>query len=241
MTNRSLEIVPGGTSNLADDAYHRIHRDIISCRLLPDSTVTEPMLMETYRIGKNSCRSALARLAHDNLIISRPRKGYRISPILLQDVEEIFTMRAELEPLAARLAVGKVNIESLKQLEAACRQRHKVTLPERIGIFMDANKLFHLEIAKASGNQRLFLTLSRLMNEMSRLVALGYNVQGTQPEIKHDHNAMIEAFIKEDSDKVESITKQHIHTFQKMTYEHLYSTLKSSKTILPLIDRRIFG
>ncbi|NDL63411.1 GntR family transcriptional regulator [Acerihabitans arboris] len=223
--------------SLGDVAYIRIRQDILCCRLLPGSMITEPELMENYAIGKSSCRVALARLCHEHLVESRPRKGYRIAPITVQDVEEIFTLRVQLEPLAARLAVGRVDIGELRELEAACRVELRAPLPEQIDVFMNANKRFHLAIARASGNNHLIRTLSSLMDEMSRLVALGFNVQKTKPEIKHDHNAMIQAFIDGDARRVEIIARRHIETFQVMTMEKVYATLSKGGAVLPILER----
>lgn len=228
------------THSLRDQAYDAIRRDILTCRLLPGSLITESALMERYHAGKSTCRLALTRLSHEGLIASEPRKGYRISPVRVQDVEEIFTLRGSLEPLAARLAVGKVDIALLKELEAQCRIEVSASLSTRIDRFMNANKRFHLAIAEATGNGHLIRTLSGLMDEMSRLVALGFNVQGTKPEIKHDHNAMIEAFIEGDAKRVEFIARRHIETFQAMTLEKIYATLSKEGTLLPVLPREIF-
>ena len=218
----------------SDAAYARIRHDILSCRIPPSTTVTELSLMSQYQIGKNSCRIALVRLAQEGFIKSIPRQGYRVAPITLRDVEEVFVLRAQLEPLAARLAVGRVDIERLKTLEAACRQPYPVMdVTQKIDVFMDANREFHLEIAAASGNERLHRTLSHLMDEMSRLVALGFGVQRTQPEIKHDHGAMIEAFAAGDEKRAEFIARRHIETFQIMTMEKVYVSLSQSGVVLP--------
>lgn len=237
-TEPSLSAAPG--TNQGDWAYQRIRRDILSCRLLPGAIVTEPELMATYGIGKSSCRIALTRLSHEHFVVSRPRKGYRIAPIMVKDVEEVFTLRVQLEPLAARLAVGRVDLARLRELEAACRVRHLVPLPDQIDLFMDANNAFHLEIARASGNERLLRTLAGLLDEMSRLVALGFNVQGTKPEIKHDHNAMIAAFEEGDGKRAELIARRHIETFQSMTLEKVYASLSEAGASLPLLAER-FG
>jgi DNA-binding GntR family transcriptional regulator len=106
-----------------DDAYDRIRRDLLSCKLMPGSTVTESQLMSEYDIGKTSCRIALVRLVHEGFVRSLPRQGYRIAAITLKDVEEVFALRVQLEPLAARLACGRVDVELLRRLEAACRIR----------------------------------------------------------------------------------------------------------------------
>jgi DNA-binding GntR family transcriptional regulator len=218
-----------------DDAYVRIRRDVLSCRLAPGAFVTEPELMAAYGIRKTSCRIALVRLAHEGFVRSKPRKGYQISPITLRDVEEVFTLRVQVEPLAARLAAGRVDIDLLRRLEAACRIQHPVLqLSDQIDVFMDANKAFHLAIAAACGNDRLYRLLSQLMDEMSRLVALGFGVQRTKPEIKHDHNAMIEALAEGDGKRAEVIARRHIETFQVMTLEKLYASLAQTGAAIPV-------
>lgn len=222
-------------SNVGDDAYARVRRDILSCRLRPGTFVTEPELMDRYDIRKNSVRIALVRLAHEGLVKSRPRKGYQIAPITLRDVEEVFTLRVQLEPLAARLAVGRIDLGQLRELEAACRIQHPVLqLDDQIDVFMDANKAFHLAISAACGNDRLHRTLASMLDEMSRLVALGFGVQKTKPEIKHDHNAMIAAFEDRDCKRVELIARRHIETFQAMTMEKLYASLAETGAAIPI-------
>jgi DNA-binding GntR family transcriptional regulator len=227
-----------GADTQAVAAYDAIRRDILNCRLMPSRTVTEAELMEIYRVGKSSCRIALTRLAHENLMRSRPRQGYQIAPVTVKDVEEVFTLREQLEPLAARLAVGRVDLDRLRQLEAACRVPSAAPLPEQIDVFMDANKNFHLAIAEASGNERLLRTLASLMDEMSRLVALGFNVQGVKPEIKHDHNALIEAFAQGDAKRAEFIVRRHIETFRAQTLEKVYASLSESRARLPFVAQR---
>jgi DNA-binding GntR family transcriptional regulator len=193
---------------------------------MPGAIVTEGQLMTDYRIGKSSCRIALVRLVHEGFVRSIPRQGYRIAPITLKDVAEVFALRVQLEPLAARLACGRVDVDHLRRLEAACRVPHpERALSDQIGVFLDANREFHLAIAAASGNQRLHTTLASLMDEMSRLVALGFGVQGTKPEIKHDHNAMIDAFVAGDGRRAETIARRHIETFQHMTMDKVYASL----------------
>lgn len=118
-------IVQAGIAEDAQDtslglaAYAALRRDILSCKLVPGALVTEGELMTTYGFGKNSCRIALTRLAHDRLIFARPRRGYQVAPITLKDVEEVFALRVQLEPMAARLAIGRVDTALLHGLEAA--------------------------------------------------------------------------------------------------------------------------
>lgn len=218
-----------------EDAYERIRHDVLTCRFMPGSVLTEHQLMEQYSFGKSSCRIALVRLAHEGYVRAMPRQGYRIAAVTLRDVEEVFALRVQLEPLAARLACGRVDTALLRRLEAACRVPHpERALNDQIDVFMDANREFHLAIAKASGNERLHRMLANLMDEMSRLVALGFGVQKTKPEIKHDHNSMIDAFDANDCRRAETIARRHIETFRDMTMEKVYASLSSAGASLPV-------
>ena len=52
-------------------------------------------------------RSALRRLAWENLVVILPRRGTLVAELDAADLQEIFELRVELEGLAARLAAER--------------------------------------------------------------------------------------------------------------------------------------
>lgn len=217
-----------------------IRHDILSCVIVPSTMLTESGLMARYGFGKATCRVALQRLAQEGFIKIVPRQGYSVTPITLRDVEEVFALRLQLEPLSARLAAGKADIALLNRLEKACRNDDtSLGISSRIGIFMDANAAFHMAIAEASGNGRLVRTLGGLLNDMARLVALGFGVQNTKPEIKHDHLSMIEALASGDGKRAEQIALRHVMTFRDMTMEKVFASLRDTHAGAPIVSLRV--
>ena len=235
---RSLEAVDAVSISdhalRGDQAYERLRLEIISCRLLPGSQLTEAEIMERFKVGKASCRIALVRLAQAGLVRSIPRHGYTVVPVTVKDVEEIFALRLQLEPYAARIAVGKVDRVQLERLERACRVNVPGDVGEQIDYFLDANRSFHMAIADASGNQRLSRTLSGLLDEMTRLVALGFGVQGVRPAIKHDHELLIEHLVSGDARGAETVARRHVETFREMTLEKVLASLRDSVALAPV-------
>ncbi|NYE24496.1 GntR family transcriptional regulator [Pigmentiphaga litoralis] len=222
-------------SRRADVAYERLRQSILSCRILPGATLTEAGIMDMFEAGKASVRIALVRLIQEGLVRSMPRHGYTVIPITLNDVEEIFALRLQLEPYAARLATGKVEGSHLQRLEDACRSNTASTdSGNRIGFFLDANREFHLAIAKASGNQRLHKSLTGLMDEMARLVALGFVARGDSPDIRHDHNALIDALVTGDAKRAEQIARRHIEVFRDMTLDRVMQRLRDAHADVPV-------
>jgi len=224
---------------LSERACATIRQDILSCVIEPASTLTEAALMARYGIGKATCRVALQRLAQEGFLRAVPRQGYVVRPITLKDVEEVFALRLQLEPLSARLAAGKADIELLRRLERACRDDDvSLGISSRIGIFMDANAAFHMAIAESSGNSRLVKMLGGLLNEMERLVALGFGVQKTKPEIRHDHTKMIEALESGNGRRAEQIAYRHVATFRDMTMEKVMASLRDTHAGAPIVPLR---
>lgn len=218
----------------ADQAYEIIRREIVSCRLAPGTRLTEADLIERFGLGKASLRIALQRLSQDGFVTSMPRQGYRVVPVTLRDVEEVFALRLELEPLAARLAAGKVDRKRLETLERACRRPSDASMPEQIDEFLEANRRFHLAIAEASGNRRLCRMLSELLDEMSRLVALGFGAENERPNIERDHMQMIEHLAAGEADAAEKVARQHVETFRAMTLQKVISALSAAAADAPL-------
>ena len=224
--------VPDATRK-ANQAYDLMRREIVSCRLLPGTRFTEAEVMERFEMGKASCRIALQRLAQEGFVSSMPRHGYRVSPVTVKDVDEVFAPRMELEPLAARGAAGRVNRAHLERLELACRRRITVDVGNQIDFFLEANRSFHMAIAAAAGNGRLYRTLSGLLDEMTRLVALGFGVQGVRPNIENDHTAMIEHLVAGDAESAARVARRHVETFRAMTMEKVIASLRDTAVVTP--------
>ena len=235
-----LSLQAGGVTSLpdqalrGDQAYERLRLEIVSCRILPGTQLTEATIMDRFALGKSSCRIALLRLIQAGFLKSIPRHGYTVVPVTVKDVEEIFGLRLQLEPFAARLAAGRVDRAQLERLEKACRAEVPGDVGNQIDFFLDANRSFHMAIADATGNQRLCRTLSGLLDEITSLVALGFGVQRVRPAIRHDHEALIEHLVNGDARAAEMVARHHVETFREMTLEKVLASLRDSAALVPV-------
>jgi DNA-binding GntR family transcriptional regulator len=214
---------------LGEATYLALKQAVLSCSLAPGSMLTEAAVMERQQVGKSTCRLALVRLAQEGLVRSVPRHGYMVVPITLKDVEEVFALRLMLEPEAARLAAGRVDGAALLHIDRVSRtntaSRDK---GNRIGFFLDANREFHLGIAEASGNARLTRNIAGLLDEMRRLVALGFTAADHSPEIADDHRLLVEALMANDGTLAADTVRRHIVKFRDMTMEKVLASIKDS-------------
>ena len=215
---------------LTERAYERIRRDIISCTIAPSSEISEAQLCTQYKLGKASVRVALTKLSHDGLVRAMPRRGYRVVPITLQDIQDVFELRLMLEPAAARMAAGKVNTQELKTYDEVVRAGYQPGDAKSTGRFLDANKAFHVAIARAAGNARLAGAIEHLLDEMTRLLHLGLGLRKGPQDLQHEHKSLVKALARGDGETAERICREQIEASRNM----LLSAILTSRSVMNL-------
>ena len=215
---------------LSDRAYERIRHDIISCVLAPGAEISETQLCSQYRIGKAPVRMALNRLAHDGLVRAIPRRGYRVAPVTVKDVHDVFELRLMLEPTAARMAAGKIGAQRMRVLDEVARSSYQPGDPGSTSRFLEASKAFHVAIARATGNARLAEAIERLLDDMTRLLHLGLGLRDRSQELSRAHRALVKALARGDGDTAERICREQIETARNM----VLSAILTSGSVLNL-------
>ena len=203
-------------SSLTGKAYAALRRDIVTTILPPGMALSETGLAERYRLGKAPIRAALARLAEEGLVRSAARRGWQVTPVTLRDVREVFELRLMLEPAAASMAAGRVDEPQLRALDRVVEAGYAPGDEASTLAFLEANQAFHCTIADLSGNLRLARQISRLLDEMTRMLLLGLGGRNRTGEMAHEHRSLIDALVAGDQADAEQITRAQIEESRKM-------------------------
>lgn len=193
MLDASGLIQGDGETQQGDIAFEMLRADIVACRIAPGSNVSEAELAERYRLGKAGVRRALVRLAERGWVRPLPRRGYRVKPVALRDIGEIFEMRRAMEPVAARHAAGRADINRLRQLDAICHAGFMSGDAASQATFLQAHRQLHLTIVSAGGNERLTAAFEPLWDETERVIHHAGLMRSRAAELRHDHGTLIAA------------------------------------------------
>jgi DNA-binding GntR family transcriptional regulator len=223
MTGRgrvSAGSVPRPTT--ADRVYDRLKRDILTCALHPGAVVNEVHLSAALGVSKTPVREALAMLVDEGFVVVEPRRGYRVRDITLADVQEIFHLRAVLEPGAAAFAARRHDATDVRSLQRMAATATSATP------FGTADRAFHAALADASGNVRLARLLHRLLEEVYRLHMTGL-VIADRPAPRL-HQDLVAAIGLGDADRAHDIAARQVELDRTLVMDALAIALTSGST-----------
>ena len=189
---------------LRQHVYEQIKHDIITCKLAPGEPISENQFVGRFKVSKTPIREALTSLVQEGLVEYTPNRGFRVTPISVTDIQEIFEARIFFEAEIFRLAVKKISDEEIDELEKHSQVEGDIKSPEYAEMFLESNRKFHTALAAAGRNSRLLWYYETLMNEAQRLFYMDISIHSREFRWGHGHEGIIKAL--RNRDETEGVT-----------------------------------
>jgi GntR family transcriptional repressor for pyruvate dehydrogenase complex len=209
-----------------------------------DKLPSERDLAAMMQVSRPSLREALRALAMLNIVEIRQGSGTYVtalkSEVLIEHFDfgfsvddttfaELLEARQMLEPGLAAAAATRATDEELAQLrDCISRSAAQTDDPEA---FLAADLELHQLISAAAHNQisaRIFDSLARLgMASRRRTVTL----PGVRAQSVRDHQAIVDALLRRDSEAAANIMRQHLETIHSSLREAV--ALDGAQAITP--------
>jgi DNA-binding GntR family transcriptional regulator len=204
---------------LGEAAYRRLRADIASCRLAPGQRLTERGLAARTGFGVASVREALTRLDHEGLVITAPRKGYRVKPLTIKAVNDLFQFWMVIGPELVRLGIAGATDAELKQAAAGFRELSRVVTedgPTRelaLRSVEIADRTFRV-LGEATRNEYFISAITRVEGEMSRVWTLVTDSELLQHgEVSAHLDQWHDTLILRDGDTAAGLAREHIEQY----------------------------
>jgi DNA-binding GntR family transcriptional regulator len=202
---------PQDVRSLRDRAYDDIREAILSGGLRPGQRIKERDVAAQMGISTTPVKEALRRLEQEGLVVSQPRRGAVVGPLVLTPEEEILRIRADLEGLAARLAAEKMSpedkrrlarrLDELETLAASAEDREAV---------IEGTTGYHHAIRDGARNEFLNRFLDTLA-PFDRTIRRRWTLAASEAARDADeHRLMLEAILDGDGDRAERVMHDHI-------------------------------
>ena len=208
-STNSVELGPTRTAEILET----LRDDIIEARLEPGRRLRFDELRMTYDVGISPLREALMHLASEGLVVAEQRKGYRVAPVSISDLEEIARLRGEFDAIAIRDSI----LHGDEQWEGSVLAAfHAMSRRRKIGpdgeIDRDWERLhiqFHEALIAESPLPKLkaFRSILELQARRYRRIAVHY-LHAPRDDIG-EHEALKDAALARNADLAADLIKAH--------------------------------
>lgn len=210
MSKGVLESSLGDFQTKGQLVYKRLLNALLSGEIGPGERINVDEVARGLEISKIPIREALQRLELQGLVVQTPHAGVRAAPMSVREVQGIFLIRIQLEPMAARGAaenLGDVALAELSGIDAEMRAGFDA------GDFSPMSRLnrrFHLVIADAAGYQVLRSIIDMLLINVQRYrVAQKVSAEDWR-EVLADHKDILAALKARKPAAAEGSMRHHL-------------------------------
>jgi DNA-binding GntR family transcriptional regulator len=190
-------------------AADRIRSHILEGVLPAGARLLETQISEELEVSRGTVRSALAVLTREGLVQQVAFTRWQVSETSPRDAWELYTLRATLEGLAARLAAANVTAEDGKRLSATCAELEKAVKAKRFSDTTDIDFRLHNEIVALAHHHRLAEQHGYIMQQVRfHMVHSGF-LPEDYSALVDEHKALVGAVIAGDADRAEMLAKMH--------------------------------
>ena len=159
----NIETSPIKPVSLRHRIVEVIRQAITSGDLGPGDRIVELQLAKQLGGGNTAVREALFELERAGLVTRIPNKGSFITKMTLEDAQQIFRVRKELEGLAVELAVQHMSAKDLDALQGLVDAMKTAAESSDIERFYHNDLEFHRTLWQLSQNRYLAASLETLV------------------------------------------------------------------------------
>jgi DNA-binding GntR family transcriptional regulator len=201
-------------------AFRALRQAIETGRLHPGEHLRVQRLVDELQMSPTPIREALRMLQSEGLVVHAAHRGTTVAEYCPDDAVEVYTLRVELEPMAARLAATRITDQELAELQQLHEELGAAIADAHHPGGADLNLRWHRAVAGACGSRYLQEFLARLWQALpARAIWLTDRAEMSYAQ----HARITQALEARDPDAAHACMREHISLGATSTIEHLRS------------------
>ena len=215
------------TPTIHEQAYEHIRHMIMSGKIAVGQKIVENDLVKRLGTSRGPIRESLMRLMAEGLVVSEPRRGFKVKSFTVHEIVEHYEARELIERLTSRLAAERAEAEQIAKCEKSLyaykelyeKKRHA---SDSVAIKLISNKMilldknFHFQIWQMCGNSKIKQVCSDIFDEMicmriDNMSKTDYDdIELREKVTLQDHYDILNAIKCHDAGVAEDTMRKHI-------------------------------
>jgi DNA-binding GntR family transcriptional regulator len=208
------------TSAVADKLRDQIIRGEIS----EGTLLRQDLIAKQFSVSRIPVREALRQLDAEGLISILPNRGAVVPVLSPADVEELFKIRALLEPEVLRASIPNLTEEDLSEAAAILRRFvSELRVEKQVSAWGRLNWQFHLKLYSRADRPHFLNIIQNINDKGDRYTRLQLYLTHGIKRANEEHAQLLEFCRKRDASAAATLLRQHIqyasHSLKKSLQE----------------------
>ena len=199
---------------VTESIIEHLRDQIVSGEFNAGQRLNENHLATTIGVSRPPLREAFRVLQHERLIDSIPRKGTYVTPMTLEDLQQVCRVRVMIECCAVDL-LEEQRVKDIPEVQKALQDASAMPIPrnkdvEQQLLYVKALAGFHEKLVEASGNYWLIHFYHAIASSLARYQFLYVIAKGAVRRSIQEHQQIIDHIKRGAYDKAKSCLTEHI-------------------------------
>lgn len=199
--------------SLRHQVAHALRAALIAGEMRPGVLYSVPTLAAKFGVSATPVREAMLDLASEGLVTAVRNKGFRVTELSDEDLDQITELRMLIEVPTVGMIAEKCDESLAPQVEALRANAVELTRLAARGdliAYVDSDRRFHLSLLALSGNAHLVQVVGNL-RARSRLYGLQTLVdRGELASSAREHEEIVDLVLRRDAAGATRLMHRHI-------------------------------
>lgn len=190
----------------------RFRERILAGTYPPGSALRQDILASEFGTSKIPVREALVQLQSEGLVDIYPNRGFQVRPLAAAEVDEVFSLRLQIEPTAVALGAKLATAADRAAARKALDQLNEALAAEQFSSSGRLNRAFHLLLVVPRLQPVAAEILGRLHTLAQRYVQAHLRPEGRVKRATREHATLLRVWSGGKSKEVRALIHTHIES-----------------------------
>ncbi len=205
-----MMVLPITRQTVTNQATEALRERILRGVYTDDTPLRQDALAADLGVSRIPIREALRQLEAEGLVIFNPHRGAVVSSLSVDEIEELFELRAQIESDLVRRAVVRTNAEHISRAKEILKSYEAAFRTGEVGEWGKLNWEFHSTLYAPADRPFTMAIIQRLHQQSDRYLRMQLVLTHGESRAIDEHRAILTAVAARDVKHACSLMRQHI-------------------------------